>query len=152
MKKYDSLINYLNSSNIVTKPFNDFWDILFYNKTDDKNTIFQYNKHIGGVNVIENDKNYIIEVNVPGFKKENITVQVEKGFLNICGEYNESKEDENKNYTRKEFCKKSFNRTFTLPENIDDNFQATLNDGILKIVANKKTIEEKENIKNIIIE
>lgn len=107
---------------------------------------------IGSVNVIDNEKDYQIEINVPGYNKDEIEINVEDGYININGEHKIEEEKEGKNYTRREFSKTSFNRSFILPEDINDEFKAKLQDGVLTIIMDKKLLKEKNDSKKIFIE
>jgi HSP20 family protein len=94
---------------------------------------------IPAVNVIENEKDYSIELAAPGFKKNDFKVEVENGILNISAERKEEKEEKEKNYTRREFSYNEFSRSFTLPENSsEENVQAKYDDGVLKLTLAKK--------------
>ena len=73
------------------------------------------------VNVKDKNKEYEIEVAAPGFKKEDFSISVENGILTISAEENEEKEVKEDKYTRREFLSSSFTRSFSLPENIDEN-------------------------------
>ncbi|HAI41335.1 MAG TPA: molecular chaperone Hsp20, partial [Maribacter sp.] len=87
---------------------------------------------VPAVNVIENDKNYEIEVAAPGLKKDQFNITVENGLLTVSGNTTSEEETKEKNYTRKEFTTKSFSRSFTLPENIDEeSIKAKYEDGIM---------------------
>lgn len=94
------------------------------------------------INVSDNDGNYEIEMAVPGFKKEEFNVSIENGVLTISAKTQKEEEEKKKNYTRKEFSSKSFSRSFTLPDNIDENsIDAEYKDGVLKVLLHKS---EKE--------
>ena len=93
---------------------------------------------VPAVNVVDNDKNYEIEVAAPGFEKNDFKVMVENGVLNVKGETSKEKEEEGKNYTRKEFSKRSFSKSFTLPENVkNEEVSAKYSDGILRLILEK---------------
>lgn len=99
------------------------------------------------VNVIDNELNYEIEVAAPGIRKEDFNVSVDRGILIIVGKTdNESKEDK-KNYTRREFSSRSFEKRFPIPENVDAGMvEASHEDGVLRITLHKKnpgTAEKK---------
>ena len=92
------------------------------------------------VNVKEDNDSYIIEVAAPGMTKEDFKVDYENGRLTISSERkNESKEKDG-NYTRREFSYQSFQRSFTVPENIvnGDKIAATYKEGILHISLPKR--------------
>ena len=94
------------------------------------------------INVIDNEGNYEIEVAAPGIKKEDFKVSVEKGLLTISGQTEKESEEKKKNYTRKEFSSRSFSRSFTLPDNVnDEDVNAKYDNGILKLTLTKKLKE-----------
>ena len=85
--------------------------------------------------VIENDKEYIIEVMLAGIKKEDITVKVDKDVLKIKAIRNEVQDLK---YNRKESFTGTYKRLFTLPELADvENIGASLEDGVLKVIVPK---------------
>lgn len=91
------------------------------------------------INVIDNEMNYEIEVAAPGIKKEGFDVSVENGVLSIVGKTETNEESKDKNYTRREFSSRSFQKRFPIPDNVDpDMVEATHEDGILKIFLHKK--------------
>lgn len=97
------------------------------------------NETLPAVNISENEKNYEIELAVPGMKKEDFKVKVENGVLTIAAEKREEKEEKRKNFTRQEYNYSSFRRSFTLPENAkEDNLQAHYDNGLLKLTVAKK--------------
>ena len=86
--------------------------------------------------VDEQDENFILEVPVPGFKQENVAVEVENDFLVISGEDTES------------FWTDDFTKKFKLPNTVDqDSIKAKISDGILKIVLGKKKESMPKKIK-----
>ena len=93
------------------------------------------------VNVKESEKDFEIEVAAPGLSKKDFNVHVDKGVLTISSEKEEEKEQKEKDYTRKEFSYSSFSRSFTLPENVnEEDVKASYQDGILKLSVPKKNI------------
>lgn len=97
-----------------------------------------------GVNVIENKDEFRIEVAVPGMKKEHFNINLEKNMLSISAEVENSSENENERYTRREFSFDSFRRSFALPDSAHgEKIKAKYTDGILHIVVPKKE-EAKE--------
>lgn len=100
--------------------------------------------------VYEKDGNYNIEVDIPGFKKEDIKVETKDGYLTIVAEKKEKEDEENKNYICHERRYGKYERSFYLGELRTDDISAKFEDGILKIKVPK--IEETENKKLIEIE
>lgn len=100
--------------------------------------------------VYEKDGNYNIEVDIPGFKKEDIKVETKDGYLTIVAEKKEKENEENKNYICHERRYGKYERSFYLGELRTDDISAKFEDGILKIKVPK--IEETENKKLIEIE
>lgn len=86
------------------------------------------------VDIIEDDKQYIIKVELPGVTKDNLKVAVENGVLTITGERKLEKEEKNKKYHRIERAYGFFARSFTLPDVADtEHVQAEFKDGELKV-------------------
>jgi len=93
------------------------------------------------VNVKDTEKNYQIEVAAPGRSKKDFNISAENGVLTISSEQKEEKEQKEKDYTRKEFSYSSFTRSFSLPENAnEDDIKANYEDGILKLEVAKKVL------------
>ena len=91
------------------------------------------------VNIIESDEAYILDMAVPGFKKTDFIIGLEKEELSIAAEIKVEEDKKKENFTRKEFTYASFKRTFLLPETVDDNaINASYTDGILTISIPKK--------------
>ena len=96
------------------------------------------------VNISETEKDFVVEMAVPGFKKEDFKVKVENEVLIIEAEKKEEKVEEEKNYTRKEYSHESFCRSFRLPENVkEDMIMAGYEDGMLKLTLPKTNLEVK---------
>jgi HSP20 family protein len=102
------------------------------------------------VDIAETDKAFEIKVEIPEVKKENVKVTVDSRVLTIWGEREQEKEEEGKKFHRIERYYGVFTRSFTLPDNVDENkVTATFKDGILNIqiqkakVAKQKAIEVK---------
>ncbi|MEQ6118475.1 Hsp20/alpha crystallin family protein [Reichenbachiella sp. MALMAid0571] len=111
---------------------------------------FKHSDWAPAVNVVDNEKDYEIEVAAPGLKKEDFNVTVENGILTVSGKTEKEEEEKDKNYTRKEFSSKSFVKNFTLPDNIEeDSVVAKYQDGVLSLVLNKskKELPQKKEVK-----
>lgn len=103
------------------------------------------------VNVIEKSDKFEIEVSAPGYKKDNFDISIDNDRMTISSNVESSNEDKGENYTRREFSKSSFKRTFQLPESVDvDKISANYEDGILIVNLPKVVVEpEIKNSKKI---
>lgn len=96
------------------------------------------------VNIIERDEDYIVEMAVPGFKKENIHIELDGNKLSIRGEAKENKEVEGESYTHREFSYGEFTRSFTLPKDVDgQNIGADYSEGVLRVTVPKPETKKK---------
>jgi len=97
------------------------------------------------VDIIEDDKEYLIKAELPEVKKNDVKVRVEDGVLYITGERNLEKEDKGKRYHRIERAYGSFTRTFSLPDDADaQQVNAEFKDGMLSVhVAKDKNARPK---------
>jgi HSP20 family protein len=91
------------------------------------------------VNTREDDKAYYLDIDLPGVKKEDITIDVDDGVLSIYGERNFKDEVKEEDYYKVETYFGKFQRVFNLPENVDsENIEAKSENGVLEIVIAKK--------------
>ena len=104
------------------------------------------------VDIIEDEKAYVIKAELPEMKKQDVHVQLEGGGLTITGERKSEKEEKTRKYHRLERAYGVFARSFELPENIDANkISASYKEGVLTVAVAKseralpKQIEVKVN-------
>ncbi len=91
------------------------------------------------VDVYEDDNSIAVTAELPGMKLEDIKVEVKNHVLSIKGEKKMEKELKEDNFHRMERVYGSFQRSFTLPANVEhEKVKATYKDGVLKIVIPKK--------------
>lgn len=107
-----------------------------------------FNSTLPAVNVSETDNEFDIEVAAPGMNKKDFRVELLDNVLTISSQRedrNEEKDPEG-NYTRREFSYQSFQRSFTLPQDLvrGDGITAKYTDGILRITVPKT---DKANVK-----
>ena len=97
--------------------------------------------------IYEKDNTYHIDIDAPGFKKEDIKIECDKGNLKIIAERH-SEDKENKKFLHRE--RKSYERcerSFYLGNVDEDKIQASFNDGILSItVPKEEVVETKKTI------
>ena len=107
------------------------------------------------VSVKEVDGNYELSVELPGFKKEEITASLKDGYLTISAKHEESddKKDENDKYIRRERRFGSCERSFFVGEAItEDDIKGSYNNGILKLTLPKEKESLPQAPKTIAIE
>jgi HSP20 family protein len=102
------------------------------------------------VDITEDEKEYLIQAELPDMKKEDVRLTVENGVLAISGERKFEKEEKGRKYHRIERAYGSFVRRFTLSEDADgSNVTANIKDGVLQVhlpksvKAKLKTVEIK---------
>ena len=105
---------------------------------------------VPAVDIAETPEEYLIKVELPEIKKEDVKVTVENGVLRIGGERKQEKEERTKKFHRIERSYGNFVRTFTMPENVDETkVLADFKDGLLTLhltkseKARQKAIEVK---------
>jgi HSP20 family protein len=91
------------------------------------------------IDISEDEKKIYVEAEVPGIKKDDLKISVQDNILTISGEKkSEVEEKKDKNFYRSERCYGTFQRSFTLPADINrDKTEAKFEDGILKISIEK---------------
>ncbi len=95
----------------------------------------------------EKDGKFYLTAELPGMKKEEITIKIEDNDVTLSGKKENHREEKNADYYLKETSYGSFRRTFRLPGKIDENkVDATYKDGILTVVLPH---EEKAETKKI---
>lgn len=112
------------------------WVENFFSETNDffRNFDFDKENDIPAVNVKEEPENFMIEVAVPGMKKEDFKIEIDRGVLMISAKAEESKEEKDENFVRREFSYRNFNRSFWLPENVkSEAINASYDQGMLKL-------------------
>jgi HSP20 family molecular chaperone IbpA len=98
--------------------------------------------------IYEKDGKYNIEIDIPGYDKEDISIEVDNGVLTVSASKTNEEKDEGKNYIRRERYSGTFSRSFTLGSDVDmDNIDAEFVKGMLKITVPK--MEEKSSKKTI---
>lgn len=124
----------------VPSRFNFLDDSLFedYRKTSIMNT-----------DIIEKENGYELQIDLPGVKKEDIKIEMNKNLINISVSISKSSDEENKKYIRKERFTGEIKRSFNIGEDIDeDNINASFENGILYLNLPKK--EENDSNKKFI--
>ncbi|MDP7557437.1 MAG: Hsp20/alpha crystallin family protein [Nitrospinaceae bacterium] len=101
------------------------------------------------VDVTETENEFLISAELPGMDEKDIDVTFDDGNLTLKGEKKIEKEDKLKEYYRVERSYGSFQRSFQVPETVDqDNIDASFSKGVLTVKL-PKTPEEKKEVKKI---
>lgn len=98
--------------------------------------------------VHETSKSYIIEAELPGLAKENISIELQNEHtIDVSGKYTSEQETKGKRYWSKERLTGDFKRAFTFPQKIDpDKIHAAMKNGILQIEIEKA---QEETVKKL---
>jgi HSP20 family protein len=94
---------------------------------------------VPAVNIAENDNEFHIELAVPGLKKEDFKINLDKNILTVSAEKKSENAEETKKFSKREYSYNSFVRSFTLPDSVDHSkIEADYTDGILKLTIAKR--------------
>ncbi|TVQ66817.1 MAG: Hsp20/alpha crystallin family protein [Balneolaceae bacterium] len=139
-----TLIKYRQpGTDLFGKRFSDIMDEFFNDAVTSRNEFFAPN-----IDISETDKQYLIDVEVPGLDKKDIELNVERNTLTVSGERRFENKEEGKTFHRVESSYGRFSRSFTLPENVDtETISANYNNGILSITVDKSEQMMKKQIK-----
>jgi HSP20 family protein len=111
------------------KPLLDLFDGGFSGRT----------MNVPAVNITERKDDYMVSLAAPGLKKEDFKINLEVNMLTISSEKEEKNEEKDEKYTRQEYSYSSFERSFTLPDEVNqDKIDAHYEDGVLNLVLPKK--------------
>lgn len=85
-------------------------------------------------NIKKSPQNFVIQIALPGFSKENITIHLEQGVLKIIAVQNQEIDNTNEDWILKEFDNTTLSRIFYLHPDVDEeNIRAHISNGILQI-------------------
>lgn len=133
-------ISYNNKTKPVISLFDDIFNFNNFMSFDIPNILRPIH------DVIENENEYIIDMQLAGIKKEDIKIDIDKDIVTIKAERKENKE---LNYNRKQSFTGTYQKSFNLPDNVDiDKIDASLADGILSIKIPK--LETQKITKKVI--
>lgn len=134
--------------------FNDDWMDFGFPEVDKA----LYGKHAGHVmktDVKETDAGYEVDIDLPGFKKDEISAKLDDGYLTISASKGLDKDEKNKEgkYIRKERYAGAMSRSFYVGGDVtEEDIKAKYEDGILRLSIPKKEAKAVENKKYIAIE
>ena len=117
--------------------FGGFFDDSFFNESRQK--------EIMKTDIKEGENEYTLEIEMPGIKKENVKIELSKGYITISAENDNEVEEKEKNYIRRERHYGSFTRSFYVGDKVEMNdINASMDNGILSITVPKEESEEPE--------
>jgi len=126
------------------KRMNWDFDQVFESMFDHINYISSYQPLKADVK--EKDKEYILEIEIPGVEKEDINLEIKDDILTISVERKEEINEERENYIRRERKYGSFRRAFYVDDVDQEKIKAKFKHGVLKVKLPKKEISSpKEN-------
>ncbi|MBQ4263548.1 MAG: Hsp20/alpha crystallin family protein [Bacilli bacterium] len=99
--------------------------------------------------IFEKDGNINIEMDVPGYSKEDIKIDFDNDYLTIEATKESKNDSEEKNYIRKERFYGSVKRQFYVGNIDEDKIRAKFEDGVLKISFPKEEVKKQKNLINI---
>lgn len=104
------------------------------------------------VNIVERADEYRLEMQAPGFDKKDLKVEMVDDTLTIRGEHTENEEKEESRWTRREFSRTAFERSFVLPQSVKaDAIKADYVNGVLQLTI-PKSEEARPKTRTISIE
>ena len=121
------------------KPFDDLFD--FSNQFFDHNS-----KHLLKTDIKEVEGGYELDMELPGYKKDEIQAKLDHGYLTIQAQKKEEKEEKNQeNFIRRERYQGSVSRSFYVGNNIkQEDIKASFDNGILHLIVPKAVIEQSK--------
>ena len=127
--------------------FDDFFGVPFHDtrsrRVDRKP--YDYRKTLMRTDVKESEAGYELEIDLPGFKKEDLKVSLKEGYLTVRAEKEEEADDDGKNYIRRERFTGACQRTFFVGKDLSqEDIKGEFKNGILKLSVPKK--EKKEEV------
>jgi HSP20 family protein len=124
------------------RPFymSNFFDEDFFPVLNNKNN------STPAVNIREDEKNYVLDLAIPGIDKKDLKIDVNEDVLTISSEQKNESEENGNGYKRKEFSYSAFSRSFYIPENVNkDKIEANYKDGVLTMSLPKQD-EDKSKL------
>ena len=141
----DNFIKSVNDeiSSILNRHFDSYYPEFGYDEDMDKLSM--------PVEVTDKEKEYDIRAELPGVKKEDLDIDVEKNTITIRAKKEEENDEGSKGYKKSEFKYGEFSRSVYLPQDINiEKTEAKLEHGVLKIQA-PKMYETKELVKKLAV-
>lgn len=128
--------------NVMSKRFSDIMDEFFNDAVNNQRDSF-----VPSIDISETEDQFLISAELPGMKKEDISINLSNSRLAISGERSLKEEEQGKKFHRVETSYGSFERSFQLPDNVDpESISAAYENGLLNISIEKSEKEVKKQI------
>lgn len=122
------------------RDFDDFYDGVLVSPRS------KTNNFAPNTDVVEKDDQYYIKIDLPGVKKEDLSIEVKNNVLTVKGTRAEEKENKSEKLFKKERFVGSFSRSFNVEETDQENIKADYKDGVLTLDLPKKKTESYKKI------
>ena len=137
-----------------TNLFDDFFDFPFYDDKAEKKLYGHHAANLMKTDIQEHDDGYTLEMDLPGFKKDEIKVELNNGYMTISaakGLDEDEKDKKSGKYIRRERYTGSCQRSFYVGEDVtEEDIKAEFKHGILKLFIPKKeakpAVEQKKYV------
>lgn len=137
-----------------TNLFDDFFDFPFYDDRAEKKLYGHHAANLMKTDIQEHDDGYTLEMDLPGFKKDEIKVELNNGYMTISaakGLDEDEKDKKSGKYIRRERYTGSCQRSFYVGEDVtEEDIKAEFKHGLLKLFVPKKeakpAVEQKKTI------
>lgn len=134
--------------------FDDFMDFPFESFWGKKNPLYgKLGKNMMKTDVRETEHSYEVDIDLPGFKKDEITAQLENGYLTVSAAkgLDKDQKDEKGNYIRQERYAGAMSRSYYVGQDVtQEDVKAKFEDGILKLTIprmdKRPEVEQRKNI------
>ena len=138
------------NNNLGVSLFDNMFDDFFTDPFFTRNNSIKVMK----TDIQEKDNNYVLDMDLPGYNKEDIKAQLKDGYLTISAQKNSSNDekDEEGNYIRRERYSGQCSRSFYVGDSIKEDIKANFNNGILELTFPKQEEQQKEDMKYITID
>lgn len=138
----------MSQSTILPVTFSDFFEPFNYWFPEG----LRRTATIPKVNITEDEKSFCLDLAAPGLHKKDFNIDVAGNRMTISGKKEKTTEENDEQYSHKEYNYSSFSRSFTLPEGIKtDKIEASYDGGVLKLKLPKNEQSVKNNSTPIIV-
>ena len=123
----------------------DFFRDDFFDRKD------RMNYNLMKTDIREDENSYLLEVDLPGYSKDDIKIDITDGYLTINAKVEKENNDDKKNYVRRERFTGEVSRSFYVGDDIkEDEVKANFKNGILTLEVPKLSLEDKNKDKKYI--